>query len=119
MNVVFDFIAALVTAALAGLGVGGGGLLVLWLTFVTGTEQLAAQGINILFYICASGASLPVHIKKRKLSLAVLLTLALTGAAGAVGGCIVADLIEGGLLRRLFGGMLAAAGAVLLFKKNT
>lgn len=82
MNVVFDFIAALVTAALAGLGVGGGGLLVLWLTFVTGTEQLAAQGINILFYICASGASLPVHIKKRKLSLAVLLTLALTGAAG-------------------------------------
>jgi S1-C subfamily serine protease len=31
VNVVFDFIAALVTATLAGLGVGGGGLLVLWL----------------------------------------------------------------------------------------
>lgn len=113
-----DFIAALVTAVLAGMGVGGGGLLVLWLTFVAGTEQLAAQGVNILFYICASAASLIVHIRKRKLPVAAVLVIALTGAAGAVGGCIVADALDAGLLRRLFGGLLAAAGAVVLFRRG-
>ena len=113
-----NFLAALAIAALTGLGVGGGGLLVLWLTFVTGMEQLSAQGVNIAFYICASAASLLGHIKARKLPVGAIIILALTGAAGAVGGCIVADLIEADLLRRLFGGFLFAAGVALLFKKS-
>lgn len=118
MSWILDFIAALSAAALAGMGVGGGGLLVLWLIFITDTQQLAAQGINILFYICASSASLFVHIKNRKLPFAAIAVLALTGATGAVGGCIVAEAVNAGLLRRLFGGLLAAAGAVVLIKKS-
>lgn len=118
MSWIFDFLAALITASLAGMGVGGGGLLVLWLIFVTGTDQLSAQGINIIFYIFASSASLFVHIKNRKLPVAAIITLALFGAAGAVGGCILAEAIKAELLRRLFGGLLAAAGAFVLFKKG-
>lgn len=118
MSYAFDFIAAIITAALAGMGVGGGGLLVLWLTFVIGMEQITAQGVNIIFYICASAASLIVHIKNRRLPLGSIVILALTGAAGAVGGCIVANMIKADLLRRLFGGFLAAAGVALLFRKS-
>ena len=39
---------------LSGLGVGGGSLLILWLTAVLGTEQRAAQGINLLFFLPAA-----------------------------------------------------------------
>jgi len=118
MSYVFDFAAALLAAALTGMGVGGGGILVLWLTFVMGVEQLSAQGINIVFYICASAASLIVHIKNRKLPVVPVLIMAGIGAVGAVGGCIVADIIEADLLRRLFGGLLAVAGVVLLFRRG-
>ena len=118
MSYVFDFAAALLAAALTGMGVGGGGILVLWLTFVMCVEQLSAQGINIVFYICASAASLIVHIKNRKLPVVPVLIMAGTGAVGAVGGCIVADIIEADLLRRLFGGLLAVAGVVLLFRRG-
>ncbi len=113
-----NFIAALIAGTLAGMGVGGGGLLVLWLIFAAGVPQLAAQGINILFYICASSASLIVHLKNRRLPLSVVLILALTGAAGATGGCMVAEITRVDLLRRLFGGLLALSGAVVLFKKG-
>jgi uncharacterized membrane protein YfcA len=118
VNGAADFIAALVIAALAGMGVGGGGLLVLWLTFISGAEQLTAQGVNIIFYICATAASLIVHLKNRKLPVAAILIMAIAGAAGAVGGCIVADIIEADLLRRLFGGLLAIAGASVFLKKS-
>ena len=106
LSALFDFIAALATGTLAGLGVGGGGLLVLWLTFVTGTEQLAAQGMNLVFYITASLASLPIHIKSRRL-VSCGIILGLTGAAGAVIGCIAPASLESSLLRRIFGGFLA------------
>jgi len=36
---------------LAGLGVGGGSLLMLWLTLVIGTDHSVARNINLLFFI--------------------------------------------------------------------
>ena len=36
---------------LAGLGVGGGSLLILWLTLVIGMEHSTARIINLLFFI--------------------------------------------------------------------
>ncbi len=39
---------------LSGLGVGGGSLLILWLTLVLETEQSVARGINLLFFLPAA-----------------------------------------------------------------
>ena len=36
---------------LTGLGVGGGSLLILWLTFATHAQQDVARGINLLFFL--------------------------------------------------------------------
>ena len=36
---------------LSGLGVGGGSLLLLWLTIVTGMEQSEARLINMMFFL--------------------------------------------------------------------
>ena len=54
---------------LTGMGIGGGGLLVLYLTAMDGVGQLAAQGCNLLFFVYASAASLFVHNKKRNLNI--------------------------------------------------
>ena len=59
--------ALFVFAVLSGLGVGGGGLLVIYLALFTDVAQLSAQGINLLFFIFSCGASMLVHLSKRKI----------------------------------------------------
>ena len=39
---------------LAGLGIGGGSLLILWLTVVLGTDPQTARSINLLFFLPAA-----------------------------------------------------------------
>ena len=46
---------------LSGLGIGGGSLLVLWLTAVLSMEQRMAQGINLLFFLPAALVSCLFH----------------------------------------------------------
>ena len=46
-----NIIAAFIIAILSGMGIGSGGLFTIWLTAVAGTTQLAAQGLNLLFFL--------------------------------------------------------------------
>ena len=39
---------------LSGLGIGGGSLLILWLTMVIGMDAATARGINLLFFLPAA-----------------------------------------------------------------
>lgn len=103
------------------MGVGGGGLLILYLTFVENQAQLYAQGVNLLFFLLCAAGALPVHIKKQKPDLTVMAVLCLAGAAGAVGGSLLAQIISVKLLRKLFGLFLLGSGLLVLFhsKKET
>ena len=42
---------------LAGLGVGGGSLLILWLTLALGWEPQRASSVNLLFFLPAAAVS--------------------------------------------------------------
>ena len=70
--IVVDILAALIIAVLSGMGVGSGGLLVLYLTMVRDTPHLTAQGLNLLFFIFASGASLCIHLTRRQMDAAAM-----------------------------------------------
>ena len=108
------FITALITSVLAGLGIGGGGLLVIYLSFFTDTPQIEAQGINLLFFIFSSAASMLVHIKKRRLPFLLIFLLAVTGGIGSALGSMSALATDPLILRRLFGGLLTASGIIAL-----
>ncbi len=107
----------LLLAMLAGVGVGGGGLLVLWLTLVEGLPQGEAQGENLLFFLAASGAALLVNCRKRRFDKTALLFTVLGGLPAAVGGALLASVVDVGLLRRCFGGLLILSGLLTLRKK--
>ena len=51
------------TGILSGFGVGGGTLLLVYLTAVAGVEQHQAQGINLLYFLPAAAMALPGHWK--------------------------------------------------------
>lgn len=113
-----DMAAAFAAAILAGTGIGGGGLYVIWLTSVTEMPQSEAQCINLLFFLAAASAALPLHLKKRKLPLKYIVPCALIGAAGTVSGGFFRSVISESTLRILFGALLVLAGIRNLFVKN-
>jgi uncharacterized membrane protein YfcA len=110
--------AAFLVALLCGLGVGGGGLFIVYLTLAAGFDQINAQGINLVFFIAAASASLILHIKKRDLDLRSLLLLSLCGAVGAVGGSLCTIIADPELIRKFFGAGLIAAGGLVLLRRS-
>ena len=107
---ILDAAAAFVTAVLAGTGIGGGGLYVIWLTSIKGLAQSEAQCINLLFFLCAAVSALPFHLKSRRLPLKYILTCAVLGTVGTLFGGFLRGMTDEGTLRTLFGILLILAG---------
>lgn len=108
--VIIHILTGTVLGTLAGLGVGGGTLLVLWLTLVLGMDQPQARIINLLFFIpCAIICTL-FRKKQGAVDIKALLP-------GIIAGCISAALFsflgsqtDLTLLKKLFGGLLIITG---------
>lgn len=97
------------------MGVGSGGLFVVYLTVLAGYGQLAAQGVNLYFFIFSTAAALLVHARKQKLPLKRLLYVCAIGSVGCTAGAMLAQNLDGGLLRQIFAVLLIVSGAVSLF----
>ena len=104
------FIISLIIAILSGMGVGGGGLLVIYLTLFEGTEQIVAQGINLCFFIAVAIASTIYNIKKKKIAWKTTLVLSAFGVAFSLLGAWLAGVINPAILREIFGVMLILGG---------
>lgn len=124
---ILNRLAAFAAAMLSGMGVGGGGLFLLWLLFVTHTEQKTAQGINLLFFAASAVGSLLAgaisDAMKKENTLSVdkktALSAILPGGVGAFLGICLAEAASPALLRRCFGLLLILAGVgTLLRQKN-
>ena len=110
-----NIIAAFIIAILSGMGIGSGGLFTIWLTAVAGTTQLAAQGLNLLFFLFSGGSSMAVHIGKRKIYWKAILILTVSGIVRTLAGSFVAGLLPVGAIRTIFGATLMISGIASLF----
>lgn len=104
-------------AVLVGLGVGSGGLFIIYLTAALSIEQLTAQGLNLLFFLAASAGGIAVHLFCRRVRLSLFLPFALFAVPGAILGAYIAGLVPGDILRRIFGGFMIVLGSISLLKK--
>lgn len=109
-ELIFFFALPCLIAIFSGMGMGGGGLLVVYLRLLGGDSQLALQSFNLIFFIFSSGAALSIHLPRRKIYGAALLIMALSGVVGALIGSSVALVLDGEILRKIFGGMLILTG---------
>ena len=107
---------AFAVSLLSGLGVGGGGLFIVYLALFTDTPQLAAQGLNLLFFLFSAGASLPVHLTKRKIFPGAVGVMTVSGIFGALLGSYLSAHIDEVILRKLFGALLCVSGSISLLK---
>ncbi len=113
-----DFFVGFLTSILSGLGIGGGGLLVIWLVLVRGGDQLASQGINLVFFLFSSSAAMIVHLMKRRINWYLVGYMILSGSVGALIGSVMAKNIAPETIRLAFGMLLIISGTITLFKKN-
>ena len=111
-------IAGLVCGVLSGMGIGGGTLLMVWMTAVQGMEQQTAQGINLLYFLPTAVFALFFHRKNRLLRLPVILPAAIAGSLTAALAAWLAWGIDMELLRKLFGGFLLLVGLKELFYRD-
>lgn len=111
-------LAGLICGVFSGLGIGGGTLLMVYLTAVAGAEQTLAQGINLLYFLPTAACALFLHAKNRLLRLKTILPAVIVGSVCAMGAALLATTIDTGFLRRLFGGFLLLVGIKELFYRD-
>ena len=115
-----DLLVGAVLGFLSGLGIGGGSLLILWLTLVQNGDPSTARCINLLFFLpCALIAAL-FRWKQGTLPFRKILPAILAGSLSALVCSLFSQNLDLNLLKKLFGGMLIVTGIrELLYKPKT
>lgn len=118
MQILVPVLAGVAAGVLSGFGVGGGTLLLIYMALFAGIQQQTAQGINLLYFLPTSLASLVSHIKngyiEKKAALPAILCGVLTTAAAAY----LATGLDVSALRKCFGVFLLITGSIELFGKS-
>lgn len=111
-----SILAGLVCGVISGLGIGGGSLLMVWMTAVAGLEQRTAQGINLLYFLPTAAASLILHFKNRMVDRHIAVPAAICGCITALLGAMLAQNLDTVFLKKLFSLFLLVVGAMELHK---
>ena len=102
---------------LSGLGVGGGSLLMLWLTLVLHLEQADARTVNLLFFLPTALVACYYRKKQGTLEVKKLLPAMVAGCLGARLGTRMGKALDVALLKKGFGILLLFTGIREIFWK--
>ena len=109
------FLAAAFCGTLAGMGLGGGSLLILFLTDVAGFAPNSARGINLLFFLPAACLSTLSHIRHGALPIQKVMPAVWAGILFATVFSFISNRLAMALLQKLFGILLLITGLRELF----
>lgn len=103
----------------ASMGLGGGFILLIYLTFFTAIPQLESQLMNLIFFIPISILSIILHLRNHLIEKKVLLQSIIMGILGVILGSFLSAFVPEELLSKLFGGFILLVGIKELFHKKT
>lgn len=110
MELMIQAVAGFASALLGALGMGGGGVLLIYLTAVAQMTQTKAQGINLIFFVPVAITALILHSKNHLVHYKLAAVGVLTGAAGVFAGFAVAQQLGDRLLSKVFAVFLLVLG---------
>ncbi len=110
MEYLWFVLAGIVSGIVAGMGMGGGTLLIPVLIIFFNIAQQQAQGINLLAFIPCAIVSLIIHIKNKLVNFKIGLPILLTGIIASVFASILAVNTNSKLLQIMFGVFLLVVG---------
>lgn len=114
-SIPFIIIVSAVLGFLSGLGVGGGSLLILWLTLIVQMPQDTARSINLLFFLPTALIASLFRWKRGTLQIRKIIPAILGGIVAAVLFTWFSRHISSEALRAPFGVLLLVTGLRELF----
>ena len=117
MGWLWNILAALGAGALGAMGMGGGGILVIYLTLALSTPQLAAQGINLLFFLPCAAISMIINGCRKLIDWRRALWLVLGGLPATLLGIWAAGKVDTKYLSWIFAALLILIGLRELFAR--
>ena len=111
-----DFIGALLIGLTAGIasgvaGIGGGVIMVPGMVFLLSMDQHVAQGTSLFAIVFTAMSGTRVNVNNNRVDLRNAVIIGAIGAATSFGAALLANQLDGDLLRRLFGVLLLFSGS--------
>ena len=87
----------------SGIGMGGGTILILLLTTISGIEQHIAQATNLIYFIPTAISAIIANYKNKIIDFKLAITISVFGAIGAIIGAIISVNTDVKVLKKIFG----------------
>ena len=118
MEIVWSSSAAFFAGVFSSMGMGGGGIMIIYFGLFTSIPQVTAQGINVLFFIPIAALSVIIYHIKGLIDWNTALPFAALGIISSFAGSYLANVIDGKLLSKIFGVLILIMGVRQLFSRN-
>ena len=102
----------IISGIVTGLGMGGGSILILFLTIFMNVAQHTSQAANLIFFIPTSISAIYVYIKNKNVDSKIGLKLLYTVIIGAIIGSYLTKFIESSSLKKYFGMFILIVGVI-------
>ena len=111
-------LAGFLAGTAGAMGLGGGSVLIIYLTVFAGAEQLAAQGINLIFFLPTAAVAVFIYSKKGIIKWREILPVMIFGVVGTLISGWLVGFLKAELVKKLFGGVIAFYGFYEIFFKK-
>lgn len=118
MKLLFSTLAGVLAGTAGAMGLGGGSVLLIYLTVFAGVNQFTAQGINLLFFLPTAAFAVVVYVKRKVIEWKKIIPIMLFGSLGTVLSSWAVSYLSPDLIRKIFGGLIIVYGVTQLFKKK-
>lgn len=115
MNIFLSLLAGFLAGTAGAMGLGGGSVLLIYLTVFAGVSQLTAQGINLIFFLPTAALAVAVYAKRGQIEWKSIWSVMLFGTVGTLIASYLVSFIPSALMKKFFGGLIIAYGLFEVF----
>lgn len=115
MRILFLILIGLCSGIFAGMGMGGGTILVPMLSLIFHIEQIYCQSTNVLCFLILAIICFVIYSIKKLIDFRVVLCVGLPATAVAFLACVFSLKIHSNVLKIIFAGFIILVGVYMFF----